>query len=67
MPRDLGEVEEIPRSKRSGSDRTSKASQTILDVVGEPRFAHLAVADDVDPGIRLLLSDLMHGRPHSLA
>ncbi len=67
MPRDFGEVEQVSRSKRSGRDRTLKAGQPILDVVCEPGFADLAVADDVDPGRHLFLNDLTHRRPHPIA
>jgi hypothetical protein len=44
-----------------------EASQAVFHVVGEPRLAHLAIADDVDPGRHLPLHGLVHGSPHALA
>ena len=44
-----------------------EAGQAVFHVVGEPRLAHLAIADDVDPGRDLPLHGLVHGGPHPLA
>ena len=65
--RDLGEVEQVTWREWARRSRSLEAAQTVSDVVGKPRLAHLAIADDVDPGRDLALHGLAHGSPHLLA
>ena len=67
MLRHLREVEQVPRRKGAGWSLTLEAAETVFHVVGESGLAHLAVADDVDPGSDLPLHSLAHGGPRHLA
>jgi hypothetical protein len=65
--RHLWEVTQVTRRKWAGRSLPLEAGQTVFHVVGEPGLAHLAIADDVDPGRHLPLHGLVHGSPHALA
>ena len=43
----------------------AEAGEPVLDVGGVARLRHLAVVDDVDAGLDLLLDDLGHRRAHA--
>ena len=65
--RHLREVEQVTRRKWAGCGLPLEAAETVFHIVGEPGLAHLAIADDVDPGRDLPLHGLVHGGPHALA
>ena len=65
--RHLREVEQVTRRKWSGCSLPLEAAETVFHVVGEPGLAHLAIADDVDPGRYLPLHGLVHGSSRPLA
>jgi hypothetical protein len=65
-PRNLRVVEQVPRRKWARRRLALEAGQAVFHVVGKPGLAHLAIADDVDPGHDLALDSVVHGGPHAL-
>ncbi len=66
LRREVRELREVGPGRHQLGDRAlaPESAQTVLDVGGVAGLALLTVVEDVDPGIGLLLHDLLHCRAH---